>query len=244
MSSERQGDMTSDVTTYPTIERVANGAHVEGMDAYKAMYARSIKDNEAFWGDMAKEMLTFSRPFNKVREGGFVDGDIRWFTGGKLNVSYNCIDRHVENGKGDQAAIIWEADEPGSGKTITYAELLRNVCRVANVLKSQGVQRGDVVTIYMPMIPETAYVMLACARLGCPHSVVFAGFSAEALRGRIVDCNSKWVCTADPGNEGRQDNAPQKNRRCCDRWHSRVCWRSCPRGALLFVQAHQRRGAL
>jgi acetyl-CoA synthetase len=137
-----------------------------------------------------------------VRDGGFEEGDVRWFSGGKLNVSYNCIDRHVENGRGDQVAIIWEGDEPGLVQKITYAELLREVCRIAEVFTKAGVRRGDCVTLYMPMIPQCAYVMLACARIGAPHSVVFAGFSAEALGSRIVDGNSNWVVTADGGMRG------------------------------------------
>ena len=165
-------------------------------------YDRSINDNSNFWGEMGKERLSWSRPFDTVMQGGFESGDVAWFVGGQLNVSYNCIDRHVANGKGDQVAIIWEADEPGEGKSITYNELLREVCRIAEVFKKAGVKKGDCVTIYMPMIPQCAYTMLACTRIGAPHSVVFAGFSAEALGSRIVDGNSNWVVTADGGMRG------------------------------------------
>ena len=128
-------------------------------------------------------------------------GDIHWFSGGKLNVSYNCIDRHVEK-KGDQTAILWEGDEPGDSRSISFKELLSEVSRISNLLKSKGVSKGDVVTIYMPMIPEIAMVMLACTRIGALHSVVFAGFSSESLKDRILDCDSKWVFTSDEGKRG------------------------------------------
>jgi acetyl-CoA synthetase len=151
---------------------------------------------------MGTERLDWFRDFDTVTQGGFEEGDVSWFVGGKLNVSYNCIDRHIANGKGDQVAIIWESDEPGQGKSITYNELLREVCRIAEVFTKSGVKKGDCVTVYMPMIPQCAYTMLACARIGAPHSVVFAGFSAEALGSRIVDGNSNWVVTADGGMRG------------------------------------------
>jgi|EP00945_MAST-04E_sp_MAST-4E-sp1_P005096 acetyl-CoA synthetase len=190
-----------ETATYAVNERVARGAHVRGMDGYQAMYDRSINENSEFWGEQARKNLTWFRDFTDVRQGGFENGDVAWFTGGKLNVSYNCIDRHIKT-KGDQVAIIWEGDEPGNVKKFTYKEVLRNVCQIAEVFKKQGVRKGDCVTLYMPMIPECAFVMLALTRLGAPHSVVFAGFSAEALRDRIVDGNSKFLVTADEGVRG------------------------------------------
>jgi len=196
-SSSSSSMSESKSVTYPVINRVASGANVRGMPAYQAMYDRSINDNTAFWAEKARERLTWLKDFDTVKQGGFENGDCSWFVGGKLNVSHNCIDRHVANGKGEQVAIIWESDEPGQGKSITYNELLREVCRIAEVFKCAGVKRGDCVTIYMPMIPQCAYTMLACARIGAPHSVVFAGFSAEALGSRIVDAASNWVVTAD-----------------------------------------------
>jgi acetyl-CoA synthetase len=208
MSSSKKAKMSNgeqqenaNTATYPVNERVASGAHVRGMEAYQKMYDRSINENSAFWGEMARDNLSWFRDFTEVRQGGFENGDVAWFTGGKLNVSYNCIDRHVKT-RGDQVAIIWEGDEPGNVRKITYKELLRSVCQIAEVFKKNGVRKGDCVTLYMPMIPECAMVMLALTRIGAPHSVVFAGFSADALRDRIVDGNSRFVVTADEGMRG------------------------------------------
>ena len=136
--------------------------------------------------------MSWISPFTKVSSGDFDNGDIAWFLDGKLNACYNCVDKHLPH-RADQTAIIWDGDEPGTNRLITYAELAREVSKIANVLKAEGVKKGDVVTLYMPMIPELTMTMLACARIGAIHSVVFAGFSAESLRDRIVDCNSKYV---------------------------------------------------
>jgi acetyl-CoA synthetase len=141
------------------------------------------------------------KPFSKAITGDFATATTKWFEDGQLNGCYNAVDRHVA-AKGDQAAIIWEGDEVGTLKTITYKQLQEEVSKIANVMKAQGVKKGDVVTLYMPMIPQLPMVMLACARIGAVHSVVFAGFSAEALKDRIKDCNSKWVFTADEGRRG------------------------------------------
>jgi len=170
-------------------------------ERYKRTYDLSIKNPELFWNDQAKTYLSWFTEPHTISKGGFAIGDIKWFEGGKLNASYNCIDRHLST-RADQVAIIWEADEPGEGKSITYKELAAEVMKIANVMKAHGVQKGDVVTIYMPMIPEIAYVMLACSRIGAVHSVVFAGFSSDSLRDRIVDGNSKWLFTADEGKRG------------------------------------------
>ncbi|MBX3532726.1 MAG: acetate--CoA ligase [Xanthobacteraceae bacterium] len=169
---------------------------------YKEMYAASIKDPEKFWGEEAKKRIHWMKPFTKVKNTSF-DGNvsIKWFEDGKTNISYNCIDRHLEK-RGDQVAIIWEGDEPTDDKRITYKELHAEVCRWANVLKAQGAKKGDRITIYMPMIPEAAYAMLACARIGAIHSVVFGGFSPDSLAGRIEDCKSEIVVTADEGIRG------------------------------------------
>lgn len=168
---------------------------------YQELYKQSIDDPDTFWGEQA-ERLTWYKKWDKVKNTSF-EGDIsiKWFEGGKLNVSYNCIDRHLP-GKANQTAIIWEGDDPKNSKNITYKELHKNVCKLANALKNNGVKKGDVVTIYMPMIPEAAYAMLACTRIGAIHSVVFGGFSPEALKGRILDCHSKFVITADEGLRG------------------------------------------
>jgi acetyl-CoA synthetase len=169
---------------------------------YKEMYAASINDPEKFWGDEARKRIHWMKPFTKVKNTSF-DGNvsIKWFEDGKTNISYNCVDRHLEK-RGDQVAIIWEGDEPSDSKKITYKELHAEVCRWANVLKKQGARKGDRITIYMPMIPEAAYAMLACARIGAIHSVVFGGFSPDSLAGRIEDCTSNIVVTADEGIRG------------------------------------------
>jgi len=169
---------------------------------YKEMYAASIKDPQKFWGDEAKKRLHWFKPFTKVKNTSF-DGDvsIKWFEDGTTNICYNAVDRHLEK-RGNQVAIIWEGDEPTDDKKITYKELHAEVCRWANVLKKQGAKKGDRITIYMPMIPEAAYAMLACARIGAIHSVVFGGFSPDSLAGRIEDCKSNIVVTADEGIRG------------------------------------------
>ncbi len=188
---------------YPVIERVRQGAHIAGMAEYQAMYDRSVKDPDAFWGDMARQFLQWQRPFFQVQDVDFQDGYHAWFLGGQLNVSENCLDRHLAT-KGDQIAIIWEADSPGETRTLTYRELHREVCRLANVLKARGVRKTDRVAIYMPMVPEAAIAMLACARLGAIHSVVFGGFSAESLRDRILDSDCKVLITSDEGLRGKK----------------------------------------
>jgi acetyl-CoA synthetase len=173
-----------------------------GFDRYLHEYAQSIEDPAAFWGQKAHEYLDWERDYDSVLDGTLEHGDIRWFSGGKLNVAYNAIDRHVIKGKGEQTALLWEGDEPDQVKKISYNELLRRVSQIANALTQQGVKKGDVVTIYMPMIPELPMTMLACARIGAVHSVVFAGFSAEALASRVVAANSDTIVTADIGKRG------------------------------------------
>jgi len=170
-------------------------------ETYLKWYEASITDPDGFWGEHGKRIDWF-KPYTKVSNASFEGNvSIKWFEDGETNVSYNCIDRHLDK-RGDQVAIIWEGDNPYDDKKITYRELYEHVCRLANVLKAHGVKKGDRVTIYMPMIPEAAYAMLACARIGAIHSVVFGGFSPEALAGRIVDCESTFVITADEGLRG------------------------------------------
>ena len=166
---------------------------------YKTMYQQSVVNPDAFWREHAKR-LDWINPFTTVKQTSFDDQhvDIKWFADGTLNVSHNCLDRHLVE-RGDQVAIIWEGDDPSESRSITYRELYEQVCKFANALRGQDVHRGDVVTIYMPMIPEVVVAMLACARIGAIHSVVFGGFSPEALAGRIIDCRSKVVVTADEG---------------------------------------------
>jgi len=170
-------------------------------DTYEKWYKQSVKDPEKFWGKHGKRIDWF-KPYKKVKNTSFKGKvSIKWFEDGVTNVSYNCIDRHLKK-RGNQTAIIWEGDNPYDDKKITYNELYEHVCRLANVMKEKGVKKGDRVTIYMPMIPEAAYAMLACSRIGAIHSVVFGGFSPDALAGRIEDCRSTFVITADEGLRG------------------------------------------
>ena len=160
------------------------------------LYAEAEADFEAFWARLARERIDWFEPFDTTLEWDLPFA--KWFTGGKLNIAYNCVDRHVANGLGDKVAYHW-IGEPGDTRTLTYADLLREVCKTANALKELGVGTGDRVAIYMPMIPELPIAMLACARLGAPHTVIFGGFCAEALQDRINDAEAKLVITADGG---------------------------------------------
>ncbi len=188
---------------YETLPRVRDGALVPSLAEYQRLYQRSISDSDGFWGEMARTHLTWQRPFTRVQESRFADGLNAWFIGGQMNVSENCLDRHLAT-RGDQIAILWEADEPGQVRRITYCELHADVCRLANALTARGVRKGDRVAIYLPMVPEAAVAMLACARLGAPHSVVFGGFSAESLRDRILDADCRVLITADEGLRGKK----------------------------------------
>lgn len=179
----------------------ASDAHVSSMDDYERLYKRSVDDPEGFWADEARARLDWEREFDLVRDCDFPTGTVAWFLGGKLNVCYNCVDRHTAD-RGDAPAIIWEGDQPDEVRRITYIELLQAVSRMANVLLHHGVRRGDRVAIYLPMVPEAAMAMLACARIGAVHTVVFAGFSADALRDRIIDAKAAAVITADQGLRG------------------------------------------
>lgn len=188
----------------------ASRAHVDN-EAYLAMYEESIRDPEGFWARHGLR-IDWITPYSKVKNTTYDDGvEIRWFEDGELNVAANCLDRHLA-ARGDQAAIIWEPDDPGEdSRTLTYRELCEDVCRIANVLLEMGVRRGDRVTIYMPMIPEAASAMLACARIGAVHAVVFGGFSPDALASRIHDCDSRFLITADEGLRGGRKVPLKKN---------------------------------
>ena len=190
----------SEDKVYPVPESFARQAHIDAA-GYAEMYQRSIDDPEGFWAEQADRFLSWFKPWDTVLDWDFSKGHIRWFEGAQLNVSYNCIDRHLDS-RGDQVAIIWEGDDPGDDSRITYRELHRQVCTFANVLKARGVKKGDRICIYMPMIPEAAYAMLACARIGAVHSVVFGGFSPESIKDRILDSDCRVVITADEGIRG------------------------------------------
>jgi acetyl-CoA synthetase len=195
--------MNDNPEIYDAVAQSAMNHYITNMEHYRSLYQQSIADPDQFWGDLAQKNLIWQSMFHQVSDNSLNDGQIAWFLGGKLNVCENCVDRHIKS-KGDHIALIWESDEPGASQKITYRELQREVCRMANVLKHNGITKGDRIAIYMPMIPQAVYAMLACARLGAVHSVVFAGFSAEALRDRILDANCKAVITADEGLRGKK----------------------------------------
>jgi acetyl-CoA synthetase len=193
-------------------------AHVRSLAEYQEIYKRSIEDPEGFWAEKAAQLEWFKK-WDRVLEADFPKAVIRWFTGGKLNVSFNCLDRHLRDGRQNKAALIWEGEPGGENRTYTYRDLHREVCRFANVLKKKGLKRGDRVALYMPMVPELPIAMLACARIGAIHSVVFGGFSAESLRDRILDCEAKLLVTTDGSFRGGKvitlkDNADVALREC------------------------------
>ena len=191
----------TDAHLFPVPSAIAEMALIDNAK-YQEMYAASIADPEAFWAKQGQR-IDWIKPYTQIKDVSYAADDlhIKWFHDGTLNVAANCLDRHLET-RGDQAAIIWEGDDPSDDKTITYRELHDEVCRFANALKSLGAKKGDRITIYMPMIPEATVAMLACARIGAVHSVVFGGFSPDALAGRIQDCDSNMVITADEGVRG------------------------------------------
>ncbi|MBP6123764.1 MULTISPECIES: acetate--CoA ligase [Providencia] len=186
------------ITKHPVPAEIAKNALINEQQ-YNDEYQRSIQDPEGFWGEKGK-IVNWIKPYTRVKNTSFDPGhiDIRWFEDGTLNLSANCLDRHLAE-KGDQTAIIWEGDDPSSSKHVTYRELHHDVCQFANVLKKQGIRKGDVIAIYMPMVVEAAVAMLACARIGAIHTVIFAGFSPEAVSGRVIDCKAKLIITSDEG---------------------------------------------
>jgi len=201
--------MSEQVKTYPVKENIAQSAHFTSQ-SYQTLYQQSINDPETFWSEQAESFLDWSQPWNKTVEFDYRQGEISWFKGGKLNVSVNCLDRHLSS-HGDQTAIIWEGDDPAKDKKISYKELHQQVCKFANVLKSQGVKKGDRICIYLPMIAEAATVILACTRIGAVHSIVFGGFSAEALKDRILDSDCQYLICADEGYRGGKTIAIKEN---------------------------------
>jgi acetyl-CoA synthetase len=185
---------------YDVPEAFAKSAHLNA-EQYKTMYEQSVTDPAGFWAEQARQFLHWDKPWDTVLDWDYTKGHIRWFEGGKLNACYNCVDRHLDT-RGDQTALIWEGDDPANDDRITYNELHEHVCRMANVLKSRNVKKGDRVCIYMPMIPEAVYAMLACARIGAVHSVVFGGFSPESIKDRILDSDCQTVITTNEGIRG------------------------------------------
>ena len=185
-------------------------AYVKSLAEYEEIYKRSIEDPQGFWAEKAGQLEWFKK-WDEVTGGDFSRGVIRWFTGGKLNASSNCLDRHLGNGRKNNTALIWEGEPDGQDRVYTYQELHREVCKFANILKKKGLKKGDRVALYMPMIPELPIAMLACARIGVIHSVVFGGFSAESLRDRILDCEAKLVVTTDGGFRGGKVIALKEN---------------------------------
>ena len=190
----------SESKVYDIKPEFAKGALIDEK-TYKEMYKRSVDDPDGFWSEKAEEFVSWNKKWDKVSKFDFEKAEIKWFEGARLNVSYNCLDRHLDS-RGDQVAVIWEGDDPKNDEKITYRQLHEKVCKFANVLKSRGVKKGDRVSIYMPMVPEVVVAMLACARIGAVHSVVFGGFSPTSLRDRILDSDCRVVVTADEGTRG------------------------------------------
>ncbi len=190
----------SDAKSYPVPAKFAARAHLKLAD-YEAMYQRSLADRDGFWAEQAEQVVSWQEPWHTVCQEDMARGHIRWFVGGKLNVAYNCLDRHLPS-RGEQTALSWEGDDPDFSRHITYHQLHDEVCRLANVLKIRDVKKGDRVCIYMPMIPSAVAAMLACARIGAVHSVVFGGFSPESIKSRILDSDCRVVITADQGLRG------------------------------------------
>ena len=211
--------MMGEKRSFQPPKEFTESAYIKSMDEYQKLYRRSLDDPEGFWEEMA-EQLTWFKKWDKVVEADFSEGKHQWFVGGKLNVSYNCLDRHIGTWRKNKAALIWEGDI-GDTKVMTYQQLYREVCKFANVLRSLGVKKGDRVSIYLPMVLELPIAMLACARIGAIHSVVFGGFSAEALRDRILDCGSETLICCDGYYRGgrvirSKDNADQALESCPD----------------------------
>ena len=195
--------------TFKTQPKISKRAHISSLEQYGELYKRSINDPTEFWEEIAQR-LDWYKPWNKVREFDFVNGEIEWFSGGELNACYNCIDRHINEGHGEDIAIIWEGNDPNQSRKFSYNDLLKEVSQFANALKELGVQKGDRVCLYMQMIPELAIAVLACARIGAVHSVVFGAFSSDSLRDRINDSECKMLVTQDTGVRGTKQNIPMK----------------------------------
>ena len=195
---------------YEPPARVSDGAHISSLDDYHRLYERSLHDADAFWTELANEYIDWEAPFDTVVDEDLATGRIAWFLNGKLNVTTNCLDRHLDS-RGDKVAILWEGDEPGQNREITYRELHADVCRLGNELRARGVRKGDRVAIYMGMVPELAVAMLACARIGAVHSVIFGGFSRKSIADRVNDSSCKAIITQDEGLRGGRPVPLKKN---------------------------------
>jgi len=203
-------EILNDIKVFKPNYRDAEKAHIPNMNAYQEMYDKSVKDPDGFWAKQA-ERLDWMKKWDTVSNNDFTKAKISWFEGGKLNVSYNCLDRHIEAGFGNQTALIWEGNDLHTDKELSYSEMLSEVSKFANVLKSNGIKKGDRVCIYMQMIPELAIAMLACTRIGAVHSIVFGAFSPDALKNRINDSSCKVLITQDTGVRGTKQNIPMKS---------------------------------
>jgi len=217
----------SEIKVYPVPAALAQSAYIDAAQ-YDALYRQSVEDPDGFWGEQAEQFVTWFKKWDRVSDWSFDASNlyIKWFSGGKLNVAYNCLDRHLGT-RGDQVALIWEGDSPEESRKITYRELHAEVSRLGNVLKSRGVKKGDRVCIYMPMIPEAAVAMLACARIGAVHSVVFGGFSPDSLRDRILDSDCRTLITSDESMRGGRQVPLKKN--------ADTALRSCPNVSTVVV---------
>jgi acetyl-CoA synthetase len=193
---------------YEPVEEFRQRAHIKSLEEYQTMYERSVNDPEAFWGEIAQE-FTWFKQWDKVRDFDFHKAEITFFEGGKTNIAFNCLDRHLDS-KGDQVAIIWEGNDPSEEQRLTYKELHTEVCRFANVLRKAGVKKGDRVCTYLQMVPHLPITLLACARIGAAHSVVFGAFSADSLRDRINDSECKVLVTQDTALRGKKTDIPMK----------------------------------
>lgn len=216
----------TDTATYPVFDSIKKNTHLSKQQ-YQQMYQRSIADPDGFWAEQAEQNLDWFEKWHSVSDADFNSAEIKWFEGGKLNVSYNCIDRHLAT-RADQTAILWEGDDPSQSEKITYQKLHDKVCQLSNAMLELGIEKGDRVCLYMPMVPEAIYAMLACTRIGAVHSVVFGGFSPEALRGRINDSQCKMLITADEGLRGQKpiplkENADQACKQTPSIEHVLVC---------------------
>ncbi|MGH8584408.1 MAG: AMP-binding protein, partial [Gammaproteobacteria bacterium] len=202
---------------YEVPAAIAAQAYIDA-ERYQALYERSIHDPPGFWAEQAERFVTWSRRWDRVESWDYHSATIKYYEGGRLNVAYNCLDRHLA-ARATQTALLWEGDDPAESRRYSYRELYESVCRLANALKSRGVHKGDRVAVYMPMVPEAVVAMLACARIGAVHSVVFGGFSAESLKDRILDSDCRVVITADEGLRGGRKvplkaNADEALKRC------------------------------